>query len=113
MSERERGGWEGQCDLRLVQISTFVSFLYLFLLQSHGTHIYRISLSARLPLSRRGDRRGHLDECVPLWGKCSDLSLEAKRLNIQSARSVAKPFQSKAHNKSPVESIDVNGEHIS
>lgn len=113
MSERERGGWEGQCDLRLVQISTFVSFLYLFLLQSHGTHIHRISLSVRLPLSRRGDRRGHLDECVPLWGMCSDLSLEAKRLNIQSARSVAKPFQSKAHNKSPAESIDVNGEHTS
>lgn len=69
-----------------------------------------ISLSVRLPLSCRGDRRGHLDECVPLWDMCSDLSLEATRLNIQSAHIVAKPFETKNHNKSAAESIDVNGD---
>lgn len=39
---------------------------------------------------------------------CSDLSLEATRLNIQSAHIVAKPFETKNHNKSAAESIDVN-----
>lgn len=91
----------------MVQISTFVSFLYL-LLRSQDTHIHRISLSVCLPLSCCADRRGHLDECLPLWDMCSDLSLEATRLNIQSAHIVAKPFETKDHNKSPAKSIDVN-----
>lgn len=71
-----------------------------------------ISLSACLPLSCHGDRRGHLDECVPLWDMCSDLSLEAKRLNTQSARSGAKPLWNPELNKSPAESMDVNRGHV-
>lgn len=82
-------GRRGGDDLSAAQISTFVSFLYLL---STKTHAHRISLSVRLPPSCRGDRRGHLDECVPLWDMCSDLRLEAKRLNIQSAHIVAEAF---------------------
>ena len=42
---------------------------------------------------------------------CSDLGLEVKRLNIQSAHGLAKPLlKTKNHNKLRAESIDVNEE---
>lgn len=39
---------------------------------------------------------------------CLDPGLEVKRLNIQSAHSVAKPFETMNYNKLPAESIDAN-----